>query len=156
MELCRNRHPFGPTLALLFVLLAPACSDSGTGPDKALEPLVGAWEAETLIMTNQANPSISVDLIEQGATFTLSILSTGQYSASLSAFGGANTEAGEVSVSGNQITITPTNPPGPPQVSTWSFQGKSLVLDGESEFDFNQDGETEASFAHMVLDPFIL
>ena len=92
--------------------------------------------------------------MEQGATFTLSILSTGQYSASLSAFGASSAEVGTVTVAGNQVTIAPTSPEGPPQVATWSFQGSTLILDGNSEFDFNQDGIPEASIAHIELDPF--
>ena len=105
-------------------------------------------------MTNQANPSIQVDILELGATFTLSILSTGQYTASLSILGGSDTQIGMVTVAGNQITITPTTPEGPPAVTTWSFQGSTLILDGDSEFEFNLDGTPEASIAHIELDPF--
>ena len=139
--------------ALLLFLILQGCSGDSTGPDKALRPLVGAWQATTLMMTNQANPSIQADILAQGATFTLSILSTGQYSASLSAFGAANTEVGTVVVEGNQVTITPTSPAGPPLVATWSFQGSRLILDGPSEFDFNQDGTPEPSLSHIELDP---
>ncbi|MGM0668792.1 MAG: hypothetical protein ACQET1_03685 [Gemmatimonadota bacterium] len=114
---------------------------------------MGVWEATELRMTNQANPSQSVDLIEEGATFTLSILSDGRYSASLTIFGQGSTELGVVRVSGNNITIEPTTPEGPPLVATWSFQGQNLVLDGESEFDFNRDGIPEASIAHIVFEP---
>jgi hypothetical protein len=141
-----------PTIILSLLLLA--CSEDGTGPGKELDPLVGVWKANTVLMTSQANPSIQVDLVELGATFTLSILSTGQYTASLSVFGSSNTEVGMVTVAGNQITIAPTSPEGPPSVSTWSFQGSTLILDGDSEFDFNLDGTPEASTAHIELDPF--
>ena len=127
------------------------CSDDGTGPDKELEPFVGKWRAQAMVLTNSANPSVSVDLIEQGATFTLSILATGQYSASLAAFGQSNTEVGTIEVSGSQITISPTSPAGPPLVATFAFQGGLLVLDGASEFDFNQDGTPEAATAHIEL-----
>ena len=144
-------------VSLGFLLLSTSglvgCSDSGTEPVKALEPLVGTWRAQELILTNSANPDVSVDLIQEGATFTLAILSTGQYSASLAAFGAATTEVGEVTVSGSQVTIKPTSPEGPPLVATFSFQGTTLVLDGTSEYDFNQDGITEAAQAHIELNP---
>ncbi len=141
-----------------FALLATAgtltgCSDDGTGVDKALEPLVGKWRAETLLLTNAANPSVSVDLVAEGATFTLSILGNGQYTASLAAFGQSNTEIGQVKVSGNEVTITPTSPPGPALVGTFEFQGETLILDGASEYDFNRDGTTESALVHMVLNP---
>jgi hypothetical protein len=149
----RNSHSLRQTLTLLLVLVSLSCSDDGTEPQADLAPLVGTWQANTLLLTNQANPSVSVDLVEEGADFILSILSTGQYSASLSAFGIANTEVGTITVSGNEATITPTSPVGPPIVSIWSFQGSALVLDGESVFDFNQDGEVEPSFILIILDP---
>lgn len=140
---------------LLFLFLASAgCSSGGTDPgNKDLEPLVGKWRATTLLLTNSANPDISIDLVEAGATFTISILADGRYSATLAAFGQTNTEIGTVEVSGNQVTITPTSPAGPPLVATFSFQGRTLVLDGASEYDFNQDGTPEAAQAYMELDP---
>jgi hypothetical protein len=152
MDFYRKSRSLGQTLTLLLTFIVLGCSDNGTQPNKDLAPLVGAWQANTLVMTNQANTSISVDLVEQGATFNLSILSTGQYSASLTAFGIAGTEVGMVTIAGNEVTIAPTTPPGTPLVAIWSIQGNDLVLDGDSEFDFNQDGETEPSFSHIVLD----
>jgi hypothetical protein len=135
----------------LSALAIPGCSDDGTSPAKGLEPFVGKWRAQAMVLTNVANPSVSIDLIEEGATFTLSILSTGQYSASLTAFGQSNTEIGTIRVSGSQITITPTSPAGPPLVATFAFQGGLLVLDGASEYDFNLDGTPEMAMAHIEL-----
>jgi hypothetical protein len=129
-------------------LALTACSDDGTGPAE-LQPLVGTWQATELTLTNQANPGTSVDLIEQGATFTLSILATGQYSASLVIFGQANQEVGTVSVSGNQITITPNV--GSSTTGTWTLQGNTVIVDGDTEFDFNFDGISEAATVHMEL-----
>ena len=141
---------------LLLVLAVGSCGEDVVGPKKGLAPLVGAWRAQSLVMTHKAVPGISVDLVDQGATFTLSILSTGQYSASLAAFGQSNTEVGTVTVSGNQVTITPTSPAGPPLVATYRFQGDLLILDGDSEFDFNLDGTPEEAFAHIELLPLDL
>jgi len=142
---------FSFTLLLILLLASSGCSGGGTGPGKELEPLVGMWRAQDMVLTNAANPTISVDLVEEGATFTLSILSTGQYSAVLSMLGQSNTEVGKVKVSGNNITITPTSPSGPPLVATFEFVGEVLVLDGSSEFDFNMDGTPEEALAHIAL-----
>ncbi len=139
-----------PVLFLL-VLSAIACSGDASGPGGELAPLVGGWRAEALVLTNTANSSMSLDLVEEGAVFTLSILGNGQYSASLTAFGQANVEVGTISVRGNQITITPTTPRGPATVGTWSIEGDLLVVDGDTEFDFNQDGATEAATVHLAL-----
>ena len=154
-------RPQSPRILAIFLLLfllpcLGSCGDDGTSPRSELEPLVGVWQAQSLVMTHRTNPGISVDLVEEGATFTLSILSNGQYSASLAAFGQANTELGTISVSGNQVTITPTSPGGDPLVATFSFQGSTLILDGDSEFDFNLDGTPEPAFAHIELTPLDL
>ena len=142
-----------PTLLAILCLLSVglvlgACSDDGTGPAE-LQPLVGTWQATELTLTNLANPDTSVDLIEQGATFTLSILATGQYSASLVIFGQPSQEVGSVSVSGNQITIAPNG--GSSTTGTWILQGNTVIVDGDTEFDFNVDGIPEAATVHMEL-----
>ncbi len=139
-------------LFLLILTVLVGCSDDGTGP-RNLEPLVGTWRARVLLMTNTANPQSQVDLVQEGGQFTLSILSDGTYSATLSGYGSASTEAGTISASGNQVTLTPTLPPGDPQTSVFSFQGSTLILDGDSAFDFNLDGIPEAANLHMELDP---
>jgi hypothetical protein len=144
--------PFALILSLLAGGLT-GCSDDSTGVDKALAPLVGTWRAAALVLTNAANPEVSLDLVEAGATFTLSVLGNGQYSASLAAFGQSNTEIGRIEVSGNQVTITPTTPTGPSIVGTFEFQGSVLVVDGGTEYDFNQDGISESALVHMELDP---
>lgn len=141
-------------LVLASALALSACGDNGTEPGDELEPLVGAWRAVTLRMTNQANPSVQVDLVEMGAEFTISILGSGDYTASLSAFGQpGQAQMGEISVSGNQVTITQMNPPGPSTTATWWFEGELLILDGETAFDFNQDGTAEPADVLMELEP---
>lgn len=136
-------------LALTFVL---GCSGSGTEVKKELEPLVGAWRAQELTLTNTANPSLTWDLVEIGASFSLSILATGQYTAVLTAFGQSNTETGNVEVSGNRVTIKPVSPPGPSVEGTWKFVGEILHLDGETEFDFNLDGTRDPASVHFELE----
>jgi hypothetical protein len=138
-------------IALVFMIFG-GCSDSGTGVKKELEPLVGAWRAQELTLTNQANPSLTWDLVEIGATFSLSILATGQYTAVLTAFGQSNTETGNVEVSGNRVTISPVSPPGPSVDGTWQFIGEILHLDGQTEFDFNLDGTREQANVHFELE----
>jgi len=141
------------SISLLGAMVLSGCSDDGTGPKKELTPFVGKWRAAAMVLTNTANPSVSVDLVQEGATFTLSVLSTGEYSASLTAFGQTNTEIGTIRVNGNQVTITPTSPPGPALTGSFEFVGNTLILDGETAFDFNLDGSPEPAQAHIELHP---
>jgi hypothetical protein len=144
-----SRRSFLTLICLSSLGLATAsCSDDSTGPEQ-VQPLVGTWRATELLLTNSANPSTTVNLIEEGAVFTLSILATGQYSASIVIFGQPGSEVGTVSVSGNQITISPSN--GSATTGTFSLQGNTLIVDGETEFDFNLDGTREAATVHMEL-----
>jgi hypothetical protein len=138
-------------LSVPWILCLSACSDGGTDTKDELLPLVGTWQAQELIMISKVNPDHTWELREYDATFSLSILGSGQYSAVLSAYGQSNTEVGTISVSGNQLTITPTSPPGPSVEATWRLDGNTLILDGDSEFDFNLDGEPEPVTVHFEL-----
>jgi hypothetical protein len=143
-------------IILLFcgLFLSMSCSDSGTEAGKELAPLVGTWRAEVLRISNKANPSQTFDLIQEGGEFTLSILASAQYVATLRVFGQPAVEMGTFRVSGNGFTITPTSHDGPPTSGTWRFQGETLVLDGDTEFDFNQDGTRKPASAHFQLQRF--
>ncbi len=137
-------------LVLLFLTLA-SCSGTTTDAGKELAPLVGTWRAQALILTNKANPSQSVDLIQEGVVFTLSILASGQYSATLQAFGQTLPEVGRFEVSGNQFTLTPTSHDGPPTTGTWRLEGEILVLSGDTEYDFNWDGTAQPATVYFEL-----
>jgi hypothetical protein len=143
--------------AILFCLLifgifvSASCSSSGTDGGKELAPLVGTWRAQELILTNKANSAQSFDLVQEGGEFNLSVLANGQYVATLRIFGQPAAEMGKISVSGNRFTITPTSHDGPPTTGTWRFQGEILVLDGDTVFDFNQDGTAQPATAHFKL-----
>ncbi len=156
MKAYRTAGLRNPTALLLSLLFLSGCSDSGTEVKDELAPLVGAWRAQALVMTSREEPETSVDLVDEGGVFTLSILATGDYTASLVIYGQPNTEAGKVTVSGDQITITPTTPPGPPVTGRWRIEGGILYLDGSTEFDFDLDGIRETADIHMELYPIDL
>lgn len=144
-----------PRLLCLLVASAAvsACGDDDPlGPDPALAELVGDWEARALEITNEANPSEVADLIEAGATFTLNVQPSGQYTATLVFFGQPLTEIGQVTVDGSRITLDPSTPADQPSTTgTYQVQGDLFTLDGDTEFDFNGDGTAEAARAHFEL-----
>lgn len=145
--------PRATAILAALALLVTACGGSGTvEPDPDLAPLVGDWEATELTLTNVAAPGQSVDLIQQGAGFSLNVQPSGQYTAIL-VFGGQDqTEIGQAEVSGNRLTLIPNVPAGQPTTTgTYTLQGDVLTLDGSTEFDFNLDGTPEPATVHLVL-----
>jgi hypothetical protein len=145
---CRRLVP-GAVL-LLVAAVATACSKESTAPDPAVAPFVGDWAADTLILTSEADPQTSLDLVALGATFTLNVQPSGQYTAILIYSGQSKTEFGKLEVSGQTLTLHPTSS-DPPTAGTYSFNGDHLIVDGETEFDFNLDGTMDPARVHFDL-----
>lgn len=136
-------------------LLAAACGGGddplNVEPDPALAPFVGNWTALAMVVTSVANPDVSPDLIEEGATFSLNIQASGQYTANLIFLQQVSTEIGFISVSGSTVTLKREFPTRSTSTATYEFQGNLLILDGPTEFDFNLDGEPEDALGHIEL-----
>lgn len=156
MRLVRQR--FSGIHRIFAVLLATGiaaagCSSDAVQDDPAVAPFVGEWLATSMVLTSAANPDVHPDLIELGATFSVNVQPSGQYTAILLYSGQSQTEIGQLTVSGNAVTLQPTFPAGADgATSTYSFaDADHLVLDGDTEFDFNLDGTPEAATAHIAL-----
>ena len=140
--------------ALVATLLLSACAggDDGTAPDLTVARFVGDWSASAFVLTSVANPDVHPDLIALGATFSLNVQPSGQYTAILLYAGDSLTELGRIEVSGSTVVLNRDFPNTSTSSSTFTFQGtNTLVLDGDSEFDFNLDGTAEPARAHLVL-----
>jgi hypothetical protein len=122
--------------------------------DPAVAPFVGTWDAVEFTVTNDADTTDVADLLTDGS-FTVNIQPSGLYTATL-VLGVLNpfVEIGQLTVSGNVITLTPTGGPGPcPASSVYAFpDANTLVLDGPTCLDVNLDGEDEDAQAHIVLE----
>ncbi|MCG6957114.1 MAG: hypothetical protein LJF04_14090 [Gemmatimonadetes bacterium] len=139
-------------MLFLAALLATACSgNKSTEPDSAIAPFVGDWIAQSLVLTSQANPDISGDIIQLGATFTLNVQPSGQYTAILLYAGQSLTEIGTLEVAGSTVTLHQTFPAASTSAGVFSFEGGHLIIDANTEFDFNQDGTDEPALAHFDL-----
>jgi hypothetical protein len=146
------RSPRLRNVLLFAALMTMACSgDKGTEPDPAIAPFVGDWAAQSLVLTSQANPDISGDIIQLGATFTLNVQPSGQYTAILLYAGQSLTEIGSIEVSGSTVTLRQTFPSASTSAGVFSFEGGHLIIDANTEFDFNQDGTPESALAHFDL-----
>jgi len=142
-------------LALLLVLaVAAACGgeDPGVIVDPLVSPLVGDWSATAMVVTSVANPDVHPDLIKLGATFTLNVQPSGQYTAILIYAEKSSTEIGFLSVSGNVVTMTRSFPDTETTTAIFALSGSRLTLDGDTDFDFNLDGTPEPALAHFELE----
>jgi hypothetical protein len=124
------------TVAALVAGLA-ACGDStGLTP----EDLAGTWDATEMVFTNQADASESVDIIEDGASLTVTVNAAGTVSAVFDdGQGGTDSDSGTLGVDGSTLTIGG-------ETYSAARSGDDLTLtDSTSEFDFDDDGSDEAA-----------
>ncbi len=140
-----------PALVLL-VAGAAACDSDPVelGPDEAVAPFVGTWEAEAFHVTSANDASIFFDIAD-GGSFTLMVEPSGHYTGILQLQGfGPVVENGRMEVESQTVILTPDD--GPVATSTFHFDGADRVtLDGVTEFDFDQDGTPDPAEAHIVL-----
>lgn len=135
---------------LLLGALACGGEDDPVTPDPEVAQFVGDWNAQVMTLTNVANPEVVVDMIELGATFTLNVQQSSQYTAILVYAGRSSTEIGAISVAGSTVTLQREFPTAGNTPGTFEFFGADrFVLDGDSEFDFNLDGSSEPALAHF-------
>ena len=137
----------------VLTLGAIGCQGDPTGPDFNPDFMVGNWLAESLVMTSVANPEVVADLTALGAVFTLSVQPSGRYTAILEGFGQSSSESGKLTVDGAFVVLMPEAPPGPESQALWERVGDTVILEGESDFDFNLDGTTEPAMLRQVLIP---
>jgi hypothetical protein len=136
------------------VALGGACGgDDPVEPDPAVAPFVGTWQADSLTISALPPDMTVANILGVGGSFFITVESSGQYTASLEILGQSSPEIGQLTVlSGSTLRLTPTTPPGPSVVATYFFaRPDSLILDGPTEFDFNNDGTPEDAQAHFEL-----
>ncbi len=140
-------------LVSLVVIGAFGCGSDPTEPDLNPDFMVGDWLADSLVMTSGANPEVMADLTALGAVFTLSVQPSGRYTAILEGFGQSSSEFGRLTVDGPEVVLMPESPPGPDSRAVWERVGDTVILEGDSDFDFNLDGTTEPATLRQVLVP---
>ena len=138
---------------------AMACGADPVDPEEPDDPeynpgfMVGDWLADSLVMTSVANSEVVEYLVARGAVFTLSVQPSGRYTAILEGFGQSSSESGRLTVEGIYVFLYPEIPIGSPSQALWERVGDSVILEGDSEFDFNLDGTAEAATLRQLLIP---
>ncbi len=93
-----KRHILTSALSLI---MATACSDS-TGVETA--DLLGEWEAQSMVISSVEDPSMTVDLMELGASVNITFGEEATYSVIESEGDGYEDESGTYTVSGHILT----------------------------------------------------
>ena len=123
-----------------------------TGPDPLIEPFVGNWAATAFVLTSSVSDQVSIDLIQLGGTFDLNIQPSGSYTAILVYAGLGQTEIGTISVTATTVALNREFPTRKNDVSAYQFVGDTvLILDGDTEFDLDFDGQEDPTLAHFEL-----
>ena len=133
-------------ISALALMLATACGDA-TG----LEPadLQGIWEANSMVFTSTADPTLTVDLIAEGATLELQLAADGMFLWTLTEVGAAPaTSTGAYSVVGSTLTLTAA---GSSKAFTITRDGNNMTLTANDEYDFDEDSVDEAASLRITL-----
>jgi hypothetical protein len=116
--------------------------------------VIGAWSADTILVSPKANPSVSREIVSQdGAEFTFIVQESGSYSASLRAFGATGHEVGTIRLTGDLILFTVQSPEPGSSSGHWRREGDRLILESDLVLDFNQDGTPDDLTTRFVLTP---
>ncbi len=132
---------------------AVGCGDGPTEPDLNPDFMVGDWLAESLVLTSAANPEVTADLVALGAVFTPLVQPSGRYTAILEGFGPSSSTSGTLTVDDAFVVFMQELPITDESIDRWERSDESVILVGESEFDFNLDGTTEPATLRRVLIP---
>jgi len=135
----------------LILLGTIGCGDDSTGPQFDPSFMVGEWLADSLLVTSEANPAVFADLTALGAVYTLSVQPSGRYTAILQGFGPFTSEFGSLTVDGAEVVFIPQF--GEESRELWEQVGESVILEVDTQFDFDLDGMTEAGILRRVLVP---
>ena len=143
-------------LVLPLCLLAAAtfgCSgDDTVSANASVASLVGDWQATKFQVTNKANPAQAPELIHDlGAQFSLDVQPSGQYTAILAYQGTPITELGTLAIDQGDIVFQVTYPSSETNRSHLTLSNGRMTLDGDTQFDFNNDGKPDPATAHIEL-----
>ena len=134
-------------------IVATGCGGDLAGPDLNPGFMAGDWLADSLVMTSVLDSTVTADPLELGATFTPLVEPSGRYTAILEGFGQSSSEIGDLTVDGAEVVLMPASPPGPESRALWDQVGDSVILMGDSDYDFNLDGTTEPATLRQMLVP---
>ncbi|HVA56434.1 MAG: lipocalin family protein [Gemmatimonadaceae bacterium] len=126
------------------------CGGSSTGPSPA--SLTGTWTATKMEFVKAGSPATTADLVAKGATVTLDLRASHDYTLTVKMPGQADElTTGTWSSSADMLSMTVTGFTGERQFAM-NLSGNTITLGGaDVDFDFNDDGIDEPAKLSMVL-----
>ena len=131
---------------VLAAALAAGCGDNdNTGP--TLSDLAGNWSATKAQFTLDANPAISLDVVQVGGTVTLVVTNDGKFTftGALPGAPGPIVVTGTWEIDGNKVTVTSDEDPDNPVTGTFSLSNDkntlSVTIEHTTIVDLTQDGQ---------------
>ena len=118
--------------------------------DPLLQPFVGTWEADSLVVTSTGDSIIVADVIARGGTLTWNVQPSGAFTLTLVYAGSPLVVIGQAQAFETAIVTTPTV--GPPESYAYEFLAADrLVLEGGIVFPFTSGAPTPGElYTEMV------
>ena len=119
---------------------------SGNDGVITIEDLAGTWNATSIVYSNKANPSQTIDGMSQGEERVLKFNSDGSYEMTLTLFGFSFTLSGMARIEDNKLILALGDDPelSFDQEYAFTLEGNRLTMtDVNVEVDFNGDGNDE-------------
>ena len=135
------------TISALALILMTACTEA-TGVE--LDDLAGTWTAQSIVFTSAADPTLTVDVRDEGATMSLTLGADGTFSWAFGfSEGQSENETGTYTVFGNTMTTTESGE-GDTETITIARVGDTLTLTLEDVFDFTEGVEVDATMVIVL------
>ena len=141
---------------LLLAALVAGCGgdEDPTAPETGvtIADLVGSWHATSDILTNNANPAETFDMIAAGGEVRFTMLAGGGTRTWVE-FGTFSDEwDAAVSLSGNTLTSDPVEEGRPTRVWTFTLVDGLLTMTGtDADWDFTLTGATPVSATEVIV-----
>ncbi len=143
----------------IFMLFGSCSSDDGggslTGTNISISDIQGSWNVTSFVFDRAAEgPVLRIDLIEEGATASMTIQSNGRFTINSTVPGGGQeTITGQMSFDEDILLIEFDDDPGEEEFFSIQLTNNdnTLTISGPAEYDFDDDGMDEPAFVTIVF-----
>ena len=120
-------------------------------PQYTIDDFVGSWIATSAEFTNNADPGQSFDLVANGGEIRFTMLPGGNTRSWVELGTFSDEWDSKMTMDGNTITSTPAETSRGVSVSTFEYDGTTLILTNtNSSFDFTLSANPEVSATFVV------